>query len=145
MEDKNKIEAKIWWRHWSAVFLLAVFAALVIWAMLNLGPWLKIWQDQRAARVTQKQLEEFYLNDKYGGKTPEETINLFITALRRDDIELASKYFVLDKQEAWLRTLTIYKSQDVLGSFIEELQSTTFFTQDMFDFYPSKVWKIKEI
>jgi len=33
--------------------------------------------------------------DTYGGKTPEETLNLFIEALKKEDLELASKYFVL--------------------------------------------------
>ena len=34
--------------------------------------------------------------DTYGGKTPEETLKLFVEALRQENIELASKYFVLN-------------------------------------------------
>jgi hypothetical protein len=34
--------------------------------------------------------------DTYGGKTPEETLKLFIEALKAGDIELASKYFALE-------------------------------------------------
>lgn len=37
--------------------------------------------------------------DTYGGKTPEETLQLFVDALKKGDTELASKYFVLDKQK----------------------------------------------
>ncbi len=33
--------------------------------------------------------------DTYGGKTPEETLGMFIDALKKGDVELASKYFVL--------------------------------------------------
>ncbi|OHA07435.1 MAG: hypothetical protein A2934_05600 [Candidatus Sungbacteria bacterium RIFCSPLOWO2_01_FULL_47_10] len=40
-----------------------------------------------------------YMEDTYGGETPEETLELFISALEKGDVELASKYFVLDKQE----------------------------------------------
>ena len=34
-------------------------------------------------------------NDTYGGKTPQETLEMFIDALKKGDIELASKYFSL--------------------------------------------------
>ena len=34
--------------------------------------------------------------DTYGGKTPEETLQLFIEALENRDLELASKYFAID-------------------------------------------------
>lgn len=38
--------------------------------------------------------------DTYGGKTPEETLRLFIEALENEDIELASKYFLLDTKNS---------------------------------------------
>ena len=47
-------------------------------------------------------LEEYKLaqsRDTYGGKTPEETLNLFVEALKAGNTELASKYFVLSKQK----------------------------------------------
>lgn len=34
--------------------------------------------------------------DTYGGKTPQETLDMFVEALRAEDVELASKYFMLD-------------------------------------------------
>lgn len=34
--------------------------------------------------------------DTYGGKTPQETLDMFIDALEKGDIELAGKYFILD-------------------------------------------------
>ncbi len=36
-----------------------------------------------------KNLEEAYKKDVYGGATPEETLNLFIDALKKGDVELA--------------------------------------------------------
>ncbi|MFH1346901.1 MAG: hypothetical protein ABIH10_01480 [Spirochaetota bacterium] len=45
----------------------------------------------------QKNYEDAMKNDIYGGKTPEETLKMFIDALKKDDVELASKYFMLDK------------------------------------------------
>lgn len=44
-------------------------------------------------------LKQKYENDTYGGETPEETLRLFIEALEKGDIELAIKYFVIEKQE----------------------------------------------
>lgn len=43
-------------------------------------------------------LREKYKNDFDGGKTPEETLDLFITALKAGDIEKASKYYELSVQ-----------------------------------------------
>ena len=45
-------------------------------------------------------LEQRYIQamteDTYGGKTPQETLDLFVAALEAEDVELASKYFMLD-------------------------------------------------
>ena len=48
-----------------------------------------------------KEMEQKYREDTYGGSTPEETIQLFINALKNGDTDFASKYFVVDKQEEW--------------------------------------------
>ncbi|MBI4121325.1 MAG: hypothetical protein HY457_03685 [Parcubacteria group bacterium] len=68
-------------------------------------------------------LEEQYENDTYGGKTPEETLALFIQALESGDIELASKYFVPDRQEEQLKYLNEIKIADNTKVFVEELSS----------------------
>ncbi len=47
----------------------------------------------------EKRYEEAMKNDTYGGKTPEETLQMFIEALQKEDIELASKYFALNTNE----------------------------------------------
>lgn len=54
-----------------------------------------------------------YKDDTYGGKTPEETWALFLDALKKGDVDLASKYFVVEKQSEWLNTLN--KTKDVGG------------------------------
>jgi hypothetical protein len=121
-ESKNKI----WWRHWSVVLILAVLAGLVIWAMLNLASWLKNLQEWREARAIQEKLEMAYRDDKYGGKTPEETLGMFIAALENGDIELAGKYFVIEKQEAWIKVFATYKKQALLNNFIQELKPRSY-------------------
>jgi len=44
----------------------------------------------------QRNYEKAMREDTYGGKTPEETLQMFIEALKREDIELASKYFMIE-------------------------------------------------
>ena len=107
----KKINWRQFGRHWIVVFILAILAAFVIWGMLQAGPWLKRLQDWRAARALQNQLEELYRNDKYGGKTPEKTFDMFIAALEKGDIELASKYFKLDKQAGWKQSFEALKKE----------------------------------
>jgi len=38
-------------------------------------------------------------NDTYGGQTPEETLQMFISALKQGDLDLAAKYFYLNTNE----------------------------------------------
>ncbi|MGC8776298.1 MAG: hypothetical protein ACP5QN_03245 [Minisyncoccia bacterium] len=63
--------------------------------------------------------------DTYGGKTPEETLKLFIDALKKEDLELASKYFVLnsrgERDPKWLDALIKTKNAGKLPEVIEIL------------------------
>lgn len=140
-EDGQK---KLWWRHWGVVLIFAVLAGVVIWFLINLGPWLKNWQNSRAAKSAQEQLEKVYRNDKYGGESPEKTFNLFITALEKGDIELASKYFVIEKQSGWAKAFAVYKNQALLQEFVKELKSSSY-DHEMFKLYSSGVWKIIDL
>jgi len=54
------------------------------------------WKANKAADVFNKAIIEMFKQDTYGGKTPEETFNMFVDALKNEDIDLAVKYFVLD-------------------------------------------------
>jgi hypothetical protein len=49
--------------------------------------------------------EQAYKKDTYGGKTPQETYQMFLNALKAKDIELASKYFVLEEQDRYKKAL----------------------------------------
>jgi len=44
---------------------------------------------------------QLQLKDNIGGDTPEQTVDMFIEALKKGDYDLASKYFVIDEQEKW--------------------------------------------
>ncbi|NQU83739.1 MAG: hypothetical protein HQ536_03425 [Parcubacteria group bacterium] len=60
---------------------------------------------------------EFNENDIFAGDTPEETWELFIEALSDGDVELASKYFIREKQAENLEWFQ--KVQE--GEFLEEM------------------------
>ena len=57
--------------------------------------------------------DELYAQDIYGGETPEETLTLFIDALKAGDVELASKYFKLEDQERELGELAVLNSEQI--------------------------------
>lgn len=107
-----------------------------------------------------------YLEDTYGGKTPQETLELFIAAVEKGDYDLASKYFILSKQEEWKNGLQKIKEKNNIDFVLEKLklvdseirsstlgsnlnsQSTVTFgskTPVTFVKYPQGNWKIQEI
>ena len=74
----------------------------------------------------QKTYEEALAQDTYGGKTPEETLALFITALEKEDVDLASKYFIQDinlSRQKWVDFLTKIKDGGNLQRFATDLKT----------------------
>lgn len=64
--------------------------------------------------------EEAMRADTYGGKTPEETLRLFVEALERNDLELAAKYFMLETNESDPDYLTRKKWENGLRDMEEQ-------------------------
>ncbi len=77
-----------------------------------------------------KNLQKQYAEDPYGGNTPEETLRLFIDALKKGDTDLASKYFILDKQEEWRNDLLIIKEKGLLDEMVRDLENTKLENKD---------------
>lgn len=69
-----------------------------------------------------KDLERQYASDTYGGTTPEETLQLFIAALKQGNTDLAAKYFVLDQQKQWRDDLAKIKEKGLLNDMIRDLE-----------------------
>lgn len=72
--------------------------------------------------------------DTYGGKTPQETLDLFVEALRAGDVELASKYFTLNSdsnseyyltRNEYLASLAQLKNDDRLNDIAEIVSTAT--------------------
>lgn len=66
--------------------------------------------------------EKAYREDPYGGITPEETLQLFIDALKKGDTDLATKYFILDEQEEWKKNLERVENEGHLDEMITDLE-----------------------
>ncbi len=66
----------------------------------------------------QKEFERRQKADTYGGATPEETLTLFVDALKKKDYKLASKYYRFDKQEEVKREMFEWLKNDNADVFV---------------------------
>src|SRR3989344_2001636 len=98
---------KHFWKFFAGLLAIVVLGFLVIYgADFYNNP--RILRDWLEARKTQKQYEDLkklYEADTYGGKTPEETLALFIDALKKGDTDLAAKYALPDDRNKELADL----------------------------------------
>lgn len=115
---------KLWTnlKSWYGVLFLVLLAGGVLWSVLNGLPHINNLRAKWEAQRLQNQWEKPYREDKYGGKTPEETYDMFLDALRKGDTTLASKYFVIESQDEWVDTLNELKNGEKLDNLISELE-----------------------
>lgn len=66
---------------------------------------LKAEMFQKLIDAEKKRINDLEKADTFGGKTPEETFDMFLTALKKNDAELASKYYDVRVQEEALKNL----------------------------------------
>ncbi len=78
--------------------------------------------DYRALQEV-KRIEKEIAEDPYGGDTPEETLRLFIDALKKGDTDLAAKYFVYGEQEEWREDLATMEEKKLLPLFIKDVEA----------------------
>lgn len=106
------------------------FAGLILFGLIGAYFFYFGFDNWKANRVydrvmeAQKMIEDAYRNDTYGGKTPQETLDLFVEALRAGDIELASKYFALDdnlSRGQWLQFLYEVKNSGKLETMANDI------------------------
>ena len=145
----------------------AAVIALVLVAFAGLGMF-KQWQMRKGVEnfaETLKRLEqEDYrraMADTYGGKTPQETLQMYIAAVEKGDYELASKYFIGEKQEKWRKELIEIKNVDKIDAFLNPIKVALHkegeYSMDKksfsihepiaidFRLYPNGIWKLMEI
>jgi len=113
------------------------------------------------ARIEAERLAK--MADTYGGKTPAETLSLYIEAVKKGDYELASKYFVEKDRQVDLDNFS-RSTKESLQVYISNLEfalananddngynsDKTAYIIDKpilldFVFYPNGIWKLTEI
>jgi len=118
--------------------LVLVFAGYVLWLAFLSPEAAREREAQKnlaAAQNFMKTYETAMTADTYGGKTPQETLDLFIDALKQGDVDLASKYFMLKADgsvdEKWVNALNQIKNDDVLVPLYNKLLRATPYTKDI--------------
>ena len=140
------------------VFALAVVVAVRAYELWRADQMLRSFNQtiqDAAARVREAQMR-----DTYGGKTPQETLRLYINAVEKGDYELASKYFVAEKQQKELESLVRSNQKDT--AYYVQLLKEALAAEGLYDtnktyfslykpillqimLYPNGIWKIIEI
>jgi hypothetical protein len=153
---EKRVVLKTWLR-----ILLALLAGILAFYAIAM---FKDWQYRRGLDQSRQMYdewqEEFYqqaLADNVGGKTPQDTLRMYIEAVEKGDYELASKYFILEKQEkelTMLKGLEKEKLDFYLSVLKDSLDSEGGYSWDKkgfvirepvlvdFALYPSEVWKL---
>jgi len=120
-------------KYWKFV---AGFLGIIVIVAGGFFVWERYFSPQaKINRETQKNYEKYLewernyekamKEDTYGGKTPEETLKMFIEALKNEDVELASKYFMLDEninRKKWVDRLNSIKQNNYLPTMIKDIE-----------------------
>ena len=114
-------------------YLIAIGAvAAVGFGVLFFIQYLRNAEDpEKQAQEYVEALEKAYREDQYGGNTPEETLQLFIDALKKGNTDLAAKYFIIDEQEKWKVKLSDIQRRDVLNFMIDDLEKLKLTKRDI--------------
>ena len=100
--------------------MLGIFflVLLILFLAPKAASWYEGWKDvqfQKKVEGVRKEMYDTAMADTYGGKTPQETLQMYIEAVEKGDYELASKYFVEEKREENLNELQALKAKDNLS------------------------------
>ena len=143
-----------------ALFVLVV--GLVAWRAFD------TWRGRESVELLYEGLkrgqEELYqrqMADTYGGRTPQETLRMYIEAVEAGDYELASRYFIEENREKELRSFDNAIEEDIknylgpLKIILEREEGEYSLDEKYFSFngsilislvlYPNGIWKIVEI
>lgn len=119
---------KIFKSRYFVVFIVFLILVLVLTCLLwYFNPEIQqARQYKKDIKVLTKKIqksEEKLTADTYGGETPEETYQMFLEALKNQDIELASKYFIIDRQKEYKELLTKIQNSEQWDEMMKDLLS----------------------
>lgn len=152
------------------ITILAVFLLAVSYGLFEYEQWRGKQGVKNLAEMFKKIEKDNYqraMADTYGGKTPQETLQMYIDAVEKGDYELASKYLVEIKKNEEVQNLNSLKNKNNLQLFINIIKGAepegdiigdTFRMRALvnnkkegpyyfirFIKYPNGIWKIIEI
>ncbi len=147
------------------VFILVGLVALVgngIYRYYRMVNSVAIYEKEYNARIAAENAAK--MADTYGGKTPAETLSLYIEAVKKGDYELASKYFVEKYRQKELDSYKNAEQKNIdniisllegallnikngQGSYDPEKIGFVMLKPILVDFelYPNGIWKIIEV
>ena len=114
-----------------AAFKSALRSIIVLGLILGAG-FLGLWflggskikiQNQNSKISSSPIVKNNDLFSDFGGKTPQETLKLFIAALEKNDLILAVKYFIPENRETESEDLTKLYEIHLLSDLIKDLKS----------------------
>jgi len=78
-------------------------------------------KNQKLIEASLKAQEKRYQEDIYGDKDPLKTYQMFLEALKKEDIDLAVKYFIFEKQEEYRKLLESIKKNNNWEEMLKDL------------------------
>jgi len=151
------------WRFFLGLIAIVVLTFALLYGLGIYKRWAGQNGVQQLAEAMDKAQKDEYareMADTYGGKTPQETLAMYIAAVEKKDYVLASKYFTFSKQEVALKDLQGVKQEDFAnfvsilrqglnakGSYSDDKKEFVIHKPVIFDFflYRSGLWKIAQI
>lgn len=152
--------------YWKFVTGFLVIVVIVFAALWGLARYERYTGEQQVHQLAEamKELERSDYNaamaDTYGGKTPKETLQLYIAALEKRDFSLAAQYFIGDYKEKenkrWngvkndevaQAILVLKQALDKEGSYSGDGKGFAIRRPILIDMkqYPNGIWKLIEI
>ncbi|MDO8582276.1 MAG: hypothetical protein Q7S16_05400 [bacterium] len=96
-----------------AIFFLA-WAGFFVWNRFD---------DARIAKDVVQKLAMQEATEIEVGETPRETFSLFLDALRDNNLDLATKYFVPELREGWFAHLQSIQDKKLLDGMVTDLEN----------------------
>ena len=164
--ENQEIRKSSYWK------FIGAFIGIILMVVIGFIAWkaYEISRDRNAVKSAAEAMERAgewayarAMADTYGGKTPQETLAMYIDAVEKGDYELASKYFIGDNQVKELESfnqaakapkekIDMYIStlNDVLKRSGKYSSDNQYFSFDgdilvRMKAYPNGIWKIIEI
>lgn len=118
------------------ILCLIIFAAVLFAIFYYVRPYYQSWKIGHDYQKFENAYIDYFKNDIYGGKTPQETYNMYLDALKKGNVELASRYFFWKNQNEQKQKLTDLKTKGELQNYInglpkwEELKEEEYWDKD---------------